>query len=145
METNTDLRFHRPHLPTAVRQELPQTLREIEVAIGDFIIAVRDSIERPSPQNLERVSASSRLAWTLLLPSRREVLRSNRGIVEDFIEAVERLLQFFLEAARDADAFESVVEDLRRRKSLLDALLASDGERRIRELFAAERRAAIPR
>ena len=143
MDIQSELRIHRSHLPTAVRQEVPQTLREIRAAIDDFLIVARDLTERLNEQNVERTWESSGLAWALLLPSRRDVLQTDRAIVERFREAVEGLLRFLEdEVSQRRDAFKRLGKDLERRKSLLDALLAPNGERRIRELLASDRQAA---
>jgi hypothetical protein len=145
MDTTADAgcRFHGPHLPTTVRRQLPETLREIESAIGDFLQAADDLVQTYSRCDAERVWLSSRMAWSLMFPYRRPVLRANPALVEAFRAAVSRVRDALGTERSGEDEFtEYLRHDLSRRERLLEALLSENSETRIRELLAAERHAA---
>jgi hypothetical protein len=80
------------------------------------------------------------MAWSLMFPYRRLVLRTNPAIVEAFRAAVIRLREALgpNEQAED-ELLDYLRGDFARRESLLDALLSDNSELRIRELHAAQR------
>jgi len=143
MDAKTEIRIHRPHLPNAVRKNMPEVLREIESAIDDFTSAGTALLERFDQESAQRVWTSSRVAWALLLPHRQPVLRERRFLVQRFCDLAGQLHDFLQTRKGRKDAtFQRLAEDLARRKALLSALLAENGEPRIRELLNAERMAA---
>lgn len=144
MDNSADVehRFHGPHLPTTARQQLPETLKEIESAITEFLGAADDLIQDFSRPGAKRVWVSSRMAWSLMFPYRRPMLQTSRPLLEEFRTMVRRLREA-LETGTpvEGEFFEYLQKDLSRRESLLDALLSENSETRIRDLLAAERRA----
>jgi len=143
MDAKTEIRIHRPHLPNAVRKNMPEVLREIESAIDDFTSAGTALLERFDQESAQRVWTTSRVAWGLLLPYRQPVLRERRFLVQRFCDLAGQLHDFLQTRAGPKDArFQRLAEDLARRKTLLSALLEENGEPRIRELLDAERMAA---
>lgn len=142
MDTAADAprRFHGPHLPTTVRRQLPETLREIEAATTEFLRAVDDMIQDFSAPRAEQVWISSKMAWSLIFPYRRSVLRNNPALIEAFRVGVRRVRDALKAQPRaEGEFFEYLRRDLARRESLLNALLSPDSETRIRELLALER------
>jgi hypothetical protein len=123
-----------------VKEDLADNLIEIEAATNEFLAAANDFARHPNHENAERVWTSSRLAWSLLLPYRTQVIETNRPIAERFREGVQTLRQFLAaHVIPPDDVFQHLLTDLTHRESLLDALLALDGEPRIRELLTATR------
>jgi hypothetical protein len=140
MDATPESLVHGPHLPNAVRENLPQVLREIESAIDDLVRAAQAFLQDPSQRNAEQVWLCGRLAWVLLLPYRRRVLRDKRLLIERFRRAVARTHGYLREGSRPkGELFERLLEDLGRREMLLSAMLAEDGEPRVRELLTADR------
>ena len=86
MDTRADAwrHFHGPHLATTVRRKLTDTLIEVESAIAEFLRGADELIQDFSRVSAERVWVSNRIAWSLMFPYRRLVLRTNRAIVEEF-------------------------------------------------------------
>ena len=135
-------RFHGPHPQTTVRRQLPDMLSEIESAIGEFVRASDELIQDFSRVSTERVWVSSRIAWSLMFPYRRLLLRTNPALVEAFRAAVRRVRETLGPDEHAEDEFlDYSRKDFARRESLLDALLSDDSELRLRQLLAAERQA----
>ena len=142
MDTRGDAerRFHGPHLPTTVRRQMPATMKEIESATTEFLRAADDLIQDLSPRSAERVWICSRIAWGILFPYRRSVLRSQRSLLEAFRDSVTRVREALRSKRHPKDEFlEYLQDDLSRRESLLNALLSDNSETRIREWLAAEK------
>jgi hypothetical protein len=140
MDTNLEWRLHGSHLPNAVKEALGINLLEIEAATNAFLDAAGDFVRQPNQDSAERVWMSSRLAWSLLLPYRTQVIQMNRTIAENFREGVQTLRGFLAtHMIPPDDNIPNLATDLAHRQSLLDALLESNGESKIRELLKAAR------
>lgn len=116
-------------------------------ALGPAAMLIRQAIREhgciPRGTRTPGVWLASRMAWSLMFPYRRSVLRANPALVVAFRAAVSRVRDALATERLGEDEFtEYLRHDLSRRERLLEALLSENSETRIRELLAAERTAA---
>ena len=143
MDTEAETRIDRPHSSIRSRTALRALLHEINQAIRDFLIALEVFVSCPTQDNAEHAWRESRMAWGLLLPHRGDMLRTNRTAIEELQSGIERL-QLLVRDNEDVDVDlrGRLAQELIRRRDMLNALLADEGESRLRALLVSERAAA---